>query len=75
MALVRARSLLPRLVSVTTLREIGNFILFMQREDGSFRSKYCERHKFAHDFDSLYYPGEAILGLVGLTKSIGILVG
>jgi hypothetical protein len=45
------------------LRQVGQFILFMQEESGHFRSKYNEtRHAF-EDFESEYYPGEAILAL------------
>jgi hypothetical protein len=67
-ALVRARALDESLISIDELRQIANFILFMQAEDGSFRSKYSERIKFDDDFNSLYYPGEAILALVELYR-------
>ncbi|RMH40868.1 MAG: hypothetical protein D6689_12465 [Deltaproteobacteria bacterium] len=65
-ALIAARALDPSVVDVDTLRQIGAFVEFMQRPDGSFRSKYSERDAFARDFDSLYYPGEAILGVAML---------
>lgn len=67
-ALVRARALDEDLISIEELGRIANFILFMQREDGSFRSKYSEKIQFGDDFNSLYYPGEAILALVELYK-------
>jgi hypothetical protein len=65
-ALIRARALDESVVGLEVLREIGEFILFMQQPDGSFRSKYSERIGFDDDFDSLYYPGEAILSLADL---------
>jgi hypothetical protein len=65
-ALTSARALDETVVSVEVLREMGAFILFMQQPDGSFRSKYSETSQFADDFDSLYYPGEAIFGLTML---------
>jgi hypothetical protein len=49
------------------LRKMGNFLLYMQKEDGSFYSKYYPHHGGKSDkWISLYYPGEAALGLVML---------
>lgn len=46
---------------------LGNFILFMQKEDGSFYSKYIPAAGgFQKNWHSLYYPGEAALGLLML---------
>ena len=54
-------------VLLTEMKCLGNFILFMQREDGSFYSKYIPEEGGRNDeFKSLYYPGEAILGLTEL---------
>jgi len=33
----------------------------MQEDDGHFRSKYSEIVAFEVDFNSLYYPGQAIM--------------
>ena len=50
-----------------TLQQLGRFLLFMQRPDGSFFSKYIPAEGGRSDrWTSLYYPGEAILGLVML---------
>lgn len=50
------------------MRQLANFILFMQRTDGSFFSRY--RYDAGRDdsFRSLYYPGEAILALLMLYR-------
>ncbi|MBN2717589.1 MAG: hypothetical protein JXX14_17185 [Deltaproteobacteria bacterium] len=53
--------------SIEELRQIGEFILFMQKEDGSFYSKYAASTAARDDsWTSLYYPGEAALGLLYL---------
>jgi len=49
------------------LRGLGNFILFMQKETGEFRSKYFPGNGDQYNkWRSLYYPGEAVLGLLEL---------
>ena len=50
---------------------LANMILDMQRNDGSFEMRY--RPQSADDFgiESLYYPGEALLGLIRLFKLSG----
>lgn len=54
------------------LQKLGNFILFMQRDDGSFFSKYTPSEGGKRgDWVSLYYPGEAALGLVMLFEITG----
>ena len=49
-----------------TLTQMGNFLLFMQRPDGGFVSRF--RASIGKDFSwhSQYYPGEAALALVML---------
>jgi hypothetical protein len=49
-----------------TLQALGRFIVFMQQPSGDFHAKYEEPKGFVTDFESLYYPGEAILGLTML---------
>ncbi|MEE9190080.1 MAG: hypothetical protein V3U16_04855 [Candidatus Neomarinimicrobiota bacterium] len=64
-ALCYAEKLHPRTTSIDTLRKMGNFIVTMQKEDGSFFSKYFPNGTGRDDsWTSLYYPGEAILGLL-----------
>ncbi|MFC1550358.1 hypothetical protein ACFL46_03615 [Candidatus Neomarinimicrobiota bacterium] len=67
-ALCSAESLSPRSTSLDTLKMMGNFIRYMQKDDGSFYSKYFpDRQKRRDDsWTSLYYPGEAVLGLLML---------
>ena len=51
--------------------KLANMILVMQRRDGSFESYYPIRGDEPRGSVSLYYPGEAILGLMHLFKSNG----
>jgi len=45
------------------LKGLGNFILYCQKENGGFRSKYILGKGFDEKLESLYYPGEAAFGL------------
>jgi hypothetical protein len=57
----------PGSTPIDYLRKMGNFLLFMQKMDGSFHSKYYPFHGGKSDqWTSLYYPGEAALGLLML---------
>jgi hypothetical protein len=47
-------------------RRLANMILALQRKDGSFKSYHTVRGDEPEGSVSLYYPGEAILGLAGL---------
>jgi len=51
-----------------TLTMIARSIRAMQLEDGSFKSLYSLRHQRYSDFNSLFYPGEAMLGLIQLYR-------
>ena len=68
-ALVGLESIAPGTTPPDYLRQLGNFILFMQKKDGSFYSKFYPHHGGKNDqWTSLYYPGEAALGLlIGLS--------
>ncbi|MFY9557192.1 MAG: hypothetical protein WAV47_20980 [Blastocatellia bacterium] len=48
---------------------LANLILVMQHRDGSFKMRYRIGDSEPQGIDSLYYPGEAILGLVRLYRS------
>lgn len=66
-ALVSVERIKPGTVPIEDLRCLGRFILFMQKRDGSFYSKYIPSRGGRDDsWTSLYYPGEAALGLVML---------
>lgn len=64
-ALVGVERIAPGQTSIDELRRLGEFILFMQKNDGSFYSQYT-RGVRDDSFVSLYYPGEAALGLMML---------
>ncbi len=60
---------IPGTFDISELKKLGNFILFMQKTDGSFYFRFapfscgkCERK------ESIYYPGEAALGLLMLNR-------
>ena len=54
-------------VDLKILEGLGNFLIFMQKPDGSFYSKYNISSSIKDDkFNSIYYPGEAALGLLYL---------
>ncbi len=53
-------------ISHNDLRKLGQFIIYMQKEDGSFYSKYYPEKGRYDKWVSLYYPGEAALGLLML---------
>lgn len=54
------------------LQALGEFLVYMQNPDGSFVSKYIPSQGGKQlDWHSLYYPGEAALGLVMLYQKDG----
>ena len=66
-ALVSLENSAPGTTPLDYLRQMGNFIIFMQKKDGSFYSKFYAHHGGKSDkWTSLYYPGEAALGLIML---------
>lgn len=48
---------------------LARFVQFMQKPTGDYTSKYTDEDGKATDFDSLYYPGEATLGLTMLYEA------
>jgi hypothetical protein len=64
--LVETARIAPDAVSLATLRGLGRCLLFLQAADGSFYSKYDPQIGVQDRWDSLYYPGEAALGLAML---------
>ncbi|MBN1908678.1 MAG: hypothetical protein JW818_02975 [Pirellulales bacterium] len=57
----------PGAVPLETLQALGRFLVFMQEPDGSFYDHYDPLYEYRFDHAvSLYYPGEAALGLVML---------
>jgi hypothetical protein len=56
---------------VAELPALARFLTFMQKPDGSFYSKYFPGQGRDDSWTSLYYPGEAALGLVMLAEQDG----
>jgi len=66
-ALAGLESVRPGFTTIYDRQALGRFILFMQKADGSFYSKYIPSTVGRDDsWTSLYYPGEAALGLLML---------
>jgi len=65
-ALANLEKIKPGTVSHDDLKKIGRFIIYMQKKDGSFYSKYFPNKGRDDRWESLYYPGEAALGLLML---------
>jgi hypothetical protein len=68
-ALMAARRIDPKSVSLEDLQALGRFILFLQKDDGSFVNKYSLKDGPVPHWESLFYPGEAALGLVALYEA------
>lgn len=66
-ALLSIESIHPGFTPLSDLQALGRFVVFMQKENGDFYSKYIPSTGGRMDnWRSLYYPGEAALGLVML---------
>lgn len=66
-ALLSIEKIFPGFTPLPSLKALGRSILYMQKEDGSYYSKYIPSMGGNQDnWQSLYYPGEAALGLLML---------
>jgi len=66
-ALLSIEKIHPGFTPLPDLQSLGQFIVYMQKEDGSFYSKYIPSMGGRWGkWQSLYYPGEAALGLLML---------
>jgi hypothetical protein len=66
-ALIKTKEIFPEIISLADLRKMGRFLLFMQKSDGRFATEYIPSRGGKNSRrDSLYYPGEAALGLLML---------
>ncbi len=64
-ALLSIEEMQPGFTSLNNLRALGQFLVFMQKENGSFYSKYIPSTGGRNEkWVSLFYPGEAALGLL-----------
>lgn len=70
-ALTKQMEFDPKSSDRESAAQLAAVILAMQRKDGSFESYYQVRGDEPRESVSLYYPGEAILGLVQLYKHNG----
>lgn len=71
-ALAYLEKIKPGTTDTSVLNKIGNMILFMQKKNGGFYSKYFPGKRGLDDsWTSLYYPGEAALGLLMLYEIDG----
>ncbi len=71
LALTEQLQLSPRQASRDDARRLAAMILHLQNPDGSFHSYHAVRGDEPEGSVSLYYPGEAILGLVRLYQLDG----
>ncbi|MFO7901854.1 MAG: hypothetical protein R6U98_04275 [Pirellulaceae bacterium] len=65
-ALLSVEQVDPGVTSIEELRKLGRFLIFMQKSDGSFHSKFYPDIGRSDRWQSVYYPGEAALGLLML---------
>ncbi len=66
-ALMSLEKIQPGSTPMEELRRLARFLRWMQKPDGSFYSKYIPSQGGRRDqWTSLYYPGEAALGLLML---------
>lgn len=65
-ALAREIQLDPKFADRKSAASLANLILAMQRKDGSFETRFRIRQDEPSGTASLYYPGEAMLGLIRL---------
>jgi hypothetical protein len=66
-ALVSVEKIIPGTISMSDLRKLGRFLLYMQKPDGSFYSKFIPDRGGRNDqWTSEYYSSEAALGLLML---------
>jgi hypothetical protein len=64
-ALMNLEAIAPGFTSLEELRGLGRFIVYMQKTDGGFFSRYDPQRGGRRDrWVSVYYPGEAALGLL-----------
>ena len=70
-ALTAARDAGATSVSLPELQAIGRFVLSLQGPDGHFTHRYSRSSGLLGPWESLYYPGEAALGLIRLYQVDG----
>ncbi|NRA38866.1 MAG: hypothetical protein HRU15_12045 [Planctomycetes bacterium] len=72
LALLQIEHVEPGFTQLGDLQSLARFIVYMQKEDGSFYSKFIPSEGGKTDkWVSLYYPGEAALALVAQYEKDG----
>jgi hypothetical protein len=66
-ALLSVEQVAPGSTSLEDLRGLGRFLIFMQKPDGTFYTRYFPDRGRSDARQSDYYPGEAALGLLLLS--------
>lgn len=68
-SLVSMEQISPGVSDLSYLRKLGSFVKYLQHEDGSFTCRYIPADGGRDDsWSSLYYPGEAALGMIYLAS-------
>ncbi|MCU0961035.1 MAG: hypothetical protein MUF48_13100 [Pirellulaceae bacterium] len=67
-ALLSVEAVSPATVPREELRALARFLIFMQKPDGGYYSKYFADTGRSDAWQSEYYPGEAALGLLMLYR-------
>jgi len=70
-AIAKQMALDPKSANRLSATRLASLIMAMQHKDGSFETRYRLRSGEAEGVASLYYPGEAILGLTALFRLNG----
>ena len=68
-ALAEVKHAEPKAVSLEDLQALGRFLLFLQKDDGSFVNSYGAESAPVQNGDWLFYPGEAVLGFISLYEA------
>jgi hypothetical protein len=62
-AMTTMHQVAPESFALDEARGLASFVAFLQEPDGRFHAKYFVGRGRANEWQSLYYPGEAALGL------------
>jgi hypothetical protein len=66
LAMVERYNTRPENQDLLLMQKLGAFLIWMQEPSGKFKSKILYQENTLSPFESIYYPGEAILALIHL---------